>query len=292
MRLGFKKRYLLYSSAFLLFCEAVPAEDICVLRGLDFPIYEEVLEGFWKTLGKSPSRCNEVLKDRESQVLKRLNDAKPQLILALGNSSVSFIQKNFPQTPMVFGMATDIRSGSSLQGVVMDVPFSEQIRLVRRVLPELSRVSLIYSVKNRGMADQFRQTAQGQGLSINAHVINDPHEALGVIPNFRGDELMWILPDQGVVTSQNWEELFRLARDSNLKIYAFSPIYLKGASGGDLSVALNWKDHGTQIANLVKKVLAKPDAQHPIESPEKVRLYLKEGRGGFRRDIADLEMIP
>ncbi len=278
------------------------ASSICVIKGQNFPIYQEVVEGFWKGLGQGPSGCEEVLQGREDEAEKTIKSRKPDLLFAIGNSSLKFLRAKFPWTPTIFAMVTAGEGTGywtslssppgGLSGVVIDIPIKTQIDFIKKVVPGVRRVGTLYSPGSLKWVEEIKKELQQQGLVLNAHAVQNPTEAMEVSSQFGSGELFWLLPDKGVMTLENRDALFKALRGQGLTLYAFSPIYLKGPDGADFSVSIDFNSHGQQAGFLAKKLLQNPTSILAIETPQTIRVYLKQGRSGLQGDFPEAVWVP
>ncbi len=283
---------VIFFGFYLLISQNAFATKICILRGFDFSIYDEVVSSFKGELRSWDLVCDLVLKNNQSSVGSSLRKSSPDVVLALGNSAVSYMEQNFPNIPVVYGMAKNVEAKQNKSGISIEIPFEKQLQLVRKASNSLNRIGIIYSVKNISKAQEFISSAKRYGILVNSHAVSSPQEVIKILPKLRNEDLFWILLDEGVLTVKNRDEILELANKLELKTYAFSPVYLKGPYGADLSVSISWSSYGKQIARLAKKMRERPQQTHPIEEPLDVRVYMKKGRIGLNYNTANVILVP
>ncbi len=81
------------------------------------------------------------------EIVKRIRREHPQLILALGTSAVREATQEFPDTPVIASMVVDddaFADSSMATGIVLKIPPHSHLRFLRRFLPDIKRVAIIY----------------------------------------------------------------------------------------------------------------------------------------------------
>lgn len=277
-------------SAFI--AQSPSAAKLCILRGFDFSIYDEVVSAFKKEVHDWEIPCDLILKNNQNEVAKLIHQHHPDVVLTLGNSAEMYMQNNFSNTPVISGMAKNVQAGIKKSGIAIEIPYDKQLYLVKQALISLNRVGIIYSAKNLSKAQKFIQAAKRQGIQVNSHAVSNPQEVIRVMPKLQNEDLFWILLDEGVLTVKNRDDILQLANKLGLKTYAFSPVYLKGPHGADLSVSISWSSYGKQMASLAKKMVTNPNKTYPVEEPFDVRVYMKKGRTGLNYDVANIVIVP
>ena len=175
-------------------------------------------------------------------------------------------------TPEATGLVASLaHPGGNMTGISSIAPELEgkRLALLREVVPQLSRLSVLWNPDNPFHLISRRQVQAGaDALKIGVHfaavrTAADLDDALATVESERSEGLL-VLPDR--VFLHERERLIRFAAEQRLPgVYAYRELV---AAGGLMSYGPNYADLHRRAARFVDKILkgAKP-ADLPVEQP-------------------------
>src|SRR4030042_2993088 len=127
-------------------------QKIVAVQGMRIKPYEEALRGF-------QSVCNAAIQEiviseqEESEIVKKIQRIKPDLILAVGIEALSKVKK-IKEIPIVYLMVLNppnpISKQDNITGVNMNIPPEKQLGLFQQVLFKVKRIGLLYDPSKTG----------------------------------------------------------------------------------------------------------------------------------------------
>jgi ABC-type uncharacterized transport system substrate-binding protein len=224
---------------------------------------------------------------------KRLPEAAADLvrrnvdiIIASGTPPVAAAKNAAPTIPIVFvanidpvatGMVDSIaRPGGNVTGFTLmsaDL-MGKRLALLREIVPDLSRVAIVYREKNPGNAEYLRQAELGArvlGLQQQIVPIRGPGDFERAFAEIRGPGAVIQMGD--VLFTSHRKQMVELATKHRLPgMYGFRGFV---DAGGLISYGPDLQDQYRQAATYVDKILkgAKP-ADLPVQRPVKFDLVI------------------
>jgi len=226
--------------------------------------------------------------DRLPELATDLVRGKVDIIFAIATGPAQAAQNATKTIPIVFVNASDPvnaglvsslgRPGGNLTGLTNTAPdlSAKRLQLLKEMLPEISRIALIWNASNAHIARQVSETeAAARALKVQLQVVairspNDFETAFSVITKARAAGLVVI---QDVLTGAYRERIVALAIRHRLPM--ISELRNFADSGALLTYGPSGPDAGRRAAHFVDKILkgAKP-ADLPVEQPTKFELVI------------------
>ncbi len=282
--------------------------DIVVVQNARIKPYQTALCSFQATIATIPGRYGKTIqpvqlseiylpdmhggKSLDREILRR----RPDLILAMGGKSLAAVKK-FQNIPIVYLLAPSVPQSLSRQrnitGVEMKLSAAAQLREVRKRLPQVKQIGILYDP--RYSADFLREaeTAAAQlDLTLISRRIKSSKEVLAGLNDLgSGIDLLWMAPDLTVATPQGVEALFLFAMENRIPVLTFADKYLK--SGALLSVSFDIQAMGDAAGILAKKILSgiRVEKIQPVIS-EKVKVMVNEKIAARLKIKINPEMTP
>ena len=260
--------FLYTSTAILPIAEAHGA-DIVVVQSVARSVHEKIVSGI-----------NSVV--RENPVIASIDDvrrnfrAKPKLFIAIGQDALRAVKDL--GVPVVFAMVINPHAigleGKSVTGVEVFVSVESQLDQIRAVLPNATRVGVVYDPQSSGyIVDLAKEAAKKRGLTIVGHAVHSATEAIVAMDNMRGVDVFWMLPDTTVITQETVKHLVLLSLERKIPIFAISEKYVK--NGALLALGINPIRLGRQIGRMANRVLSGESAASiPFEPIENGDIYI------------------
>jgi putative ABC transport system substrate-binding protein len=245
--------------AFLVFfCSSGPsfAQEIVVVKGPFIKPYEEAVKGFRSVCRAELTELESVLS--KSELLSRIYQIKPDLVLAIGNTALQKI-KDVRGIPVVYAMVTNpggiLNDAGHVSGVSMNIPLEKQLKEFLNISPSSRNIGIVYDPdKSSHFLEEAHGAAQALGVEIISREVDNPRDVISAINSMKGVvDAFLMLPDTTVVTEESLEYLFLTSHEKHIPVIAFSEKYLK--SGAFMAVSIDAADIGRQAGLIASRVL-------------------------------------
>ena len=270
--------YLLFSNAFTL---KAYSEDVAVIVSGDLSVYRLALEGFQN---KCRYSFKEYFLDNEkggiSRVVSQIKSINPKLIYTLGVNAAKVAKENFRRIPIVFSLvANPYRyglSGENIYGVRLDVSPLSQLNFLKKISPDSKKIGILYDPgRTQEIIDEINMEAGNFGMKVVDMKVKSRRQVADAIRNLEGKiDIFWLITDPVVANSVVFERLLLFTLSNRIPLVCPARAFVN--RGGLLSLDVDFKDLGSQSAQLVNKILSAtqiPDEDR-IQWPDKVKLIL------------------
>ena len=109
-------------------------------------------------------------------MIKEKNSVQPiDYIFTIGTPATQFAHDSFDDIPIFFSMINSPLQqsfGNKISGIALDVSLSEQVRLLRTILPNINRLGVVYDPKNSEKL-VVQMKAAAKELNRKGFVINE-----------------------------------------------------------------------------------------------------------------------
>jgi putative tryptophan/tyrosine transport system substrate-binding protein len=219
--------------------------------------YEEAAAGFAATY-RGPVRVFMLEDAAPYGLLRRIEAARPGVIVAVGLKAALFARDHLPHVPLVFCVVPNYGNfdlmGGSVTGVSADVPPERDLAALRTALPGVKRVGLLFGrVTGTALARRARAAAHTAGiLLVEAPVANlsDLHRVARDLAG-RVDAL-WLPADPTVATPEVFHTLLELSLAQRKPLLVFSESLVR--SGALVAVSPDYSWTGAQAAGVVRRI--------------------------------------
>jgi putative ABC transport system substrate-binding protein len=202
------------------------------------------------------------------------------LILTFGTKSVTGLKSSVKDTPIVFcfvfnmikyGLpAEGTASGTNLTGISMDFPVSDQLSLLKSVLPDASHVGVLSGPDSASLVDTAKAQQAQLGLQITQENVNSPIEVPGILSRLGNKiDVLWLLPDIKVLSKDSLMAIMSYSVKNNVPVMGCTHTMTK--IGALFSYTYNFSALGSQAGEVINKILSgqKPGAI-AISTPDKI----------------------
>jgi putative tryptophan/tyrosine transport system substrate-binding protein len=253
--------------AFFLFAtvgsSAVLAQGVIVLIERGASTYRQTADGFRNALAESID-SEEIEIDEGGRLSKNIRPQSsrnpPDLIVAIGTRASRAAIQQLHDVPILYCLTLAPRSPSDkakyVGGMVLDVPLTRQLEGIRKVLPNLRRVGIVYDELSSGA--EVKQ-ARRLGLQVISRNARTPLEAEKQINDLFHNVLepgdaFWLLWDPVAANPANFRTLVELSLKNKVALIAPARPFVE--AGAFLSVGADYELAGKQLALMTEAVLA------------------------------------
>jgi putative ABC transport system substrate-binding protein len=206
----------------------------------------------------------------EQRLRKAAETHEIDAVFSLGTQAAYLTRHTLPDTPMVFAMALDWQRyglDAAGTGVAVEMPADVLLTRFKLLLPNLSRLGVIYSEHaSQASLDAAREAAEHLGIDLVEEDVAHAEEVAGAYRRMRGEiDALWMLPDPVVVTRDNFRYLAERTRSDGIGFLAFSENFVR--AGALLSVSPDYTTMGSQAAVLVERLIEDGESRVPVQAP-------------------------
>lgn len=241
------------------------AQVVAVVKTADdLPAFEQAIEALRKTAGGEVV-TGSLAADKKMwpKVQEQLAKKSPAVWVPVGPLALEQAAAASLGAPIVFMMIPsekNVPAGSKAAGVILRVPVDVQLKEIKKLLPAVKKVGVLYDPANT--ADDVaaaEKAVAGLGLAIAAVQVKDP-TGLGAGLKALLDQkvdVLWMVADRTITPPGN-NEAFALIGETATK--AGVPVVGYAAkhteAGALFSVGPDFADIGAQAGEIVKRVAA------------------------------------
>ena len=248
----------------------------------DSPPYAEVVSGFRASMGAAGVREGiEVYSlqgniGRAQDVLRQFKGEPPALFLTVGSLATQAVLTEHGEVPVVASLTPHLeklRGKGNLTGVGFEFSLEGQFEMMRRILPDLSTVGVLYSpTENQETIDAASKLARKIGVKLISKSVATPRELPDALESLANNiDLLWGIPDQVVVSPQTAEPILLFSFRNKVPFVGLSGSWVK--AGSLYALERDYGDIGAQCAELAHRILNKTSPQAIQVVPPRKMLF-------------------
>ncbi|MHB8417042.1 MAG: ABC transporter substrate-binding protein [Myxococcales bacterium] len=242
-----------------LYLPAAAASEgrVAALLSEDINAYRQALAGFKKAY-KGP-----VIDFNMGPAGDRLGEVRashPDVVLAIGVRAAKAAAEGLPDLPVVYCMVLDPEvngiAGSNVTGVTLAIPVKRQFEELRRVVPSLGKLGVVFSPDKSGaLMGEARSAASSLGLTLIAEEVQHSDQVPDALARLAGKvDAFWLPPDATVVTKETFRLALELSLARKLPLMVFNSQFVK--AGALMALSPDYAASGEDAARVIRQVLA------------------------------------
>jgi putative ABC transport system substrate-binding protein len=218
---------------------------------------------------------------------QRLKRDKNDLNLAIATPAAQALQKDDPDTPMVFTAITDPKSAGlvttpktpdkNATGVTDMVSVAGQIKLLTRIAPKAKTVGLLYNAAEANSVVQIKlakAALKAQGLKVVEKTVASTNDVAQTTTSIAHQvDAIYIPTDNTMAAAM--ATVGKITTETKTPVIAAASTMVQ--DGGLATNGINYKDLGVQTAKMAVKILKGKDVKDlAVESPAKVSVVVNK----------------
>lgn len=243
--------------------EAASGRIIVMISSAGEP-YEETVAGFRQYLDKQGVKVEYTVHQLEGdaakavQALRGVKTNRPDLIFAVGTLATESAVVSASDVPVVAAMilkAENLRRAPNATGVVLEVPVETQLQWIRRFLPRVRTVGVLFNPReNRDRIAAAEKAAQPMGITLDAQEVSVPQDIAAALNRLAGNaEALWGLADRTALDPQTAKQILFFSHKNRIPFIAPSSAWTK--AGALYSLDWDYADMGAQCGEIGVKIL-------------------------------------
>lgn len=260
----FLKRYLILVAVtgFLLFpFSQAYSFTIAVVKSQNLGPYDRAAEGFKEATSNRVLEfvLNSGNEEKNEPIAREIDRIRPDMIFAVGVKAAIFSKSTLSRYPFVYGMVINPEkyqlTAKNSFGIPLEVPPEEQFKLLKRVIPTLKRIGIIYDPNISGeLVTRAKEDARDLGLSVKILGIHNRNEVPNAIRQMKDHvDAVWMVPDSTVYSEESLPFIFTYTLDEKIPFMAFSESFVE--AGALLSLSPDYKEVGQLASFKVDEIL-------------------------------------
>ena len=192
-------------------------------------------------------------------VLRPFKNEPPTMFLTAGSLATQAVLAEHEEVPVIASLTAHLEKfkKGNLTGVGLEFSLESQFDVMRRILPELATVGVLYSPKeNQEIIDTASKFAKKIGVKLVAKPVDTPRELPDALESLANNiDLLWGITDQVVVSPQTAEPILLFSFRNKIPFAGLSTPWVK--AGSFYALERDYGDIGNQCAEIVVKILNK-----------------------------------
>jgi putative ABC transport system substrate-binding protein len=194
------------------------------------------------------------------EVLRPFKNEPPTMFLTVGSLATQAVLGEHDEVPVIASLTARLekfKKKGNLTGVGLEFALESQFDVMRRILPELSTVGVLYSPKeNQDTIDNALSVAHKLGVKLVAKPVDAPRDIPDALESLANNvDLLWGISDQVVVSPQTVEPILLFAFRNKIPFAGLSAPWVK--AGALYALERDYGDIGSQCADIALKILNK-----------------------------------
>jgi putative ABC transport system substrate-binding protein len=219
-----------------------------------------------------------------SDVLRLFKNEPPTMFLTVGSLATQAVLAEHEAVPVIASLTAHLeklRKKGNLTGVGLEFSLASQFDVMRRILPDVGTVGVLYSPKeNQEIIDSALNLTKKLGVKLVPKPVETPRDIPDALESLASDvDLLWGITDQVVVSPQTAEPILLFSFRNKIPFAGLSTPWVK--AGALYALERDYSDIGSQCAQLAVKILNKTAPRTiQVVSPRKIlfSLNLKSAR--------------
>lgn len=228
--------------------------------------YADMVKGFQTALASAGVQVEVHLQNLKgnsanaSDVLRQFKENPPALFLTVGSLATQSVLAESGDVPIIASLTANVekfRKNGNLTGVSLEFSLESQFDMMRRILPELATVGVLYNPKeNQESIDSALNLARKLGVKLVPKPVDAPRDIPDALESLANNvDLLWGITDQLVLSPQTAEPILLFSFRNKIPFAGLSAPWVK--AGSLYALERDYSDIGNQCAEIAIKILNK-----------------------------------
>ena len=242
--------------------QPIYAFTVVLIKSQGLAPYDRAVEGFKRTTSDRVIEFTLIGEDaaENDPAVNKIDRIRPDAILAVGLKAARLAKSKLAHYPIVYAMVINPEkyrlNGRRIYGVPMEVSPSQQFKLLKRVIPGLHNIGVLYDPKISGeMVVNAVTAARDLGLSLETEAVRTAREVPNAVRQMKGKvDAIWMVPDSTVYSEESLPFIFTFAFEEGLPFMASSESFVE--AGALLSLSPDYEDIGRRASLKIDDILS------------------------------------
>lgn len=254
---------------------------IAILVSEDIAPFREISHGFKDTLvaKRNNADIREYFLNQDPAAVSKIKSSAVELIFTIGSYATDTVIQHNLKTKQVFaGISEPAEDANIVQGnivgVALDVPMQAQVAYIKRFIPKLKTVAIIYNpADNTQVVQRADKIIADNGISLKIFPV---HSAADVeaIKKIDADALLFI-PDSVACQPKTIKTIIINSLKQGVPTLGISSSYTQ--AGTLLAVSADYRESGVQAAELAEQAINGDSTEKAeIIYPRKINYFINK----------------
>ena len=193
-------------------------------------------------------------------VLRPFKNEPPTMFLTVGSLATQAVLAEHDEVPVIASLTAHLekwRKKGNLTGVGLEFSLESQFDVMRRILPDVVSVGVLYSPKeNQETIDTALKLSRKFGVKLVPKAVETPRDLPDALESLANNvDLLWGIADQVVVSPQTAEPILLFSFRNKIPFAGLSTPWAK--AGSFYALERDYGDIGNQCAEIAVKILNK-----------------------------------
>ncbi len=215
-------------------------------------------------------------RDKPDLIINQLDQDNPDIVFTIGPQALKLAKNNTENIPIVFSMIliTGNINTQNSTGVYLDVPFSIKLKHIKKILPDVERIGVIYTTKSALLIKELLHECNRMEYQLIGRQASSGKEFKDAFKDISMQiDCFLMIPDTNLYFEQSIKYLLLEGLRKELPVIGLSSSYTK--AGAFVSFESNYYYTGKQAGEIVLRVLKGESPENiPPARPGKVRYSL------------------
>jgi len=218
------------------------------------------------------------IENKSTFLAKEIIKTKPDLIFTLGKTATKLAIHSTKTIPIVFSMVSNkqiFSQAKNVTGIGLRYPISTQFKWLKEILPNYTRVAIIYNTKeNSNAIKKAKDIALNLGLDLIPIIVDKPQQLPSALDQLENNiQVLLSIPDKVVMSPKTAKMILLSSFKHRVPLIGLSDNWVK--SGALYGLSWDYQDIGQQSAIQALKVLSGKAIQNiNFESPRKIQYLI------------------
>lgn len=197
--------------------------------------------------------------EANSKIFQEINDTKPFLLLTLGSHATRAGLNYIPDVPLIAAMILNekiLAHSSRATGILLSYPPEVHIQLLRRFLPNVDRVAILYNPQeNSQLIEEIEKTAKQFGIEIDTMAVTSVKQLPPALKSLgRTADVLLGIPDKTIYCGKTARTVLLSSFRNRIPFVGLSSPWVK--AGALYALTWDYTDLGRQSGLIAEKILA------------------------------------
>ncbi|HLG30964.1 MAG TPA: ABC transporter substrate-binding protein [Candidatus Brocadiales bacterium] len=241
-------------------CFASTQANVSVIFSSDIEPYQQTWEGIKKVFKEMEISLNyseyHLERQKPDLIFLQITEENPDVVFTIGPQSIILAKEKVKNNPVIFSMVLNPEEiiNSNITGVSLDIPISIKLKYIKRILPDVKVIGVIYTSKTIPVYKEMLQSCKEQGFQLIGKEIRSGKEFKDAFEDVsRQIDSFLMIPDTQIYFQQSIKYLLLEGLRKKLPIIGLSSAYTK--AGALVSFDNSYRDIGKQAGEIALRVL-------------------------------------
>lgn len=265
---------------------AAASPKVVIVLSQESSPYADMVEGFRTSLAGAGVQSQIEIHNLKGKgenalnVLRPFKNEPPTMFVTVGSLATQAVLAEHEEVPVIASLTAHLekfRKKGNLTGVGLEFSLESQFDVMRRILPELKTVGVLYSPKeNQETIDSAMNLAKKIGVKLMPKPVDTPRDIPDALDSLANNiDLLWGITDQVVVSPQTAEPILLFSFRNKIPFAGLSTPWVK--AGSLYALERDYGDIGNQCAEIAGKILNKTAPRTiQVVSPRKMLFSINQ----------------